>query len=90
MLKDSADGGWHGNYVLDVNLSREVIKNVTAYVELWYDYNADQAQKANLLSLDLAVAWVFLPNIQLDWGANIGLTNATPAIQVFAGLSQRF
>lgn len=90
VLKDSADGGWHGNYVLDVNLSREVIKNVTAYVELWYDYNADPAQKANLLSLDLAVAWVFLPNIQLDLGANIGLTSATPAIQVFAGLSQRF
>lgn len=90
VLKDSADDGRHGNYLLDVNLSREVIKNVTAYVELWSDYDADPAQKATLMSIDAAVAWVFLPNIQIDFGANFGLTSATPAIQVFAGLSQRF
>jgi hypothetical protein len=90
VLKDSADGGWHGNYVFDVNLSREVIKNVTAFVELWYDYNADPVQRANQVSLDLAMSWIFLPNIQFDVGANIGLTSATPAIQVYAGLSQRF
>jgi hypothetical protein len=35
VLKNIADNGRHGNYVFDVNLSREVIKNVTAYVELW-------------------------------------------------------
>jgi hypothetical protein len=90
VLKDSADNSRHGNYVLDVNLSREVIKNVTAYVELWYDYDADPTQSASLASFDVAVAWVFLPNVQVDFGANFGLTSATPAIQVFAGLSQRF
>lgn len=90
VLKDSTDDGRHGSYVFDVNLSREVIKNVTAYIELWSDYNADPAQKATLMSADVAVAWVFLPNVQVDFGANIGLTSATPAIQLFAGLSQRF
>jgi hypothetical protein len=80
--------GRHGNYVFDVNLNREVIKNVTAYVELWSDYNADPTQKATLMSFDTAVAWV--PNVQLDVGANFGLTSATPAVQVYSGLSQRF
>jgi hypothetical protein len=28
--------------------------------------------------------------VQLDVGANFGLTSATPAIQIYAGLSQRF
>ena len=90
VLKNSADNGRHGNYVFDVNLSREVIKNVTAYVELWSDYNADPTQKATLMSFDTAVAWVVVPNVQLDVGANFGLTSATPAVQVYAGLSQRF
>ena len=45
VLKDSADNSRHANYVLDVNLSREVIKNVTAYVELWSDYDAEPAKK---------------------------------------------
>jgi hypothetical protein len=73
-----------------VNLSREVIKNVTAYVELWSDYNADLTAKAALMSFDTAVAWVFLPNAQIDFGVNFGLTSATPVVQVYAGLSQRF
>ena len=44
MLKNVADNCRHANYVFDVNLSREVIKNVTAYVELWSDYNDDPTQ----------------------------------------------
>src|ERR1700683_1661332 len=30
VFKDSINSGYHGNYVFDVNLSREVIKNLTA------------------------------------------------------------
>jgi len=90
VLKDSLNDGYHGNYVFDVNLSREVIKNITAYFELWSDYNADPTAKATLSSFDVALAWVFLPNVQIDFGANFGLTSATPAVQIYAGLSQRF
>ncbi len=90
VLKDSLTNDYHGNYVFDVNLSREVVKNVTAYVELWSDYNADPTATATLMSFDVALSWVFLPNTQVDVGANFGLTSATPAVQVYAGLSQRF
>jgi len=89
-LKNSADNGRHGNFIFDINLSREVIKNVTAYVELWSDYNDDPLQKTTQLSFDAAVSWIVIPNVQLDVGANFGLTSATPAVQVYAGLSQRF
>ena len=90
VLKNVADNSRHGNYVFDVNLSREVIKNVTAYVELWTDYNDDPTQGVTLMSVDTAVAWVFVPNAQIDFGANFGITRATPAVQVYTGLSQRF
>ncbi len=90
VLKNVADNGRHANYVFDVNLSREVIKNVTAYAELWSDYNADPRQKAILVSADAAIAWTVVPNLQFDIGANIGLTSATPALQVYAGFSRRF
>jgi hypothetical protein len=90
VIKDIADNDRHGNYVFDVNLSREVIKNITAYVELWSDYDADPIQGETLMSFDTAVAWVFLPNAQVDVGANFGITRATPAVQVYTGLSQRF
>jgi len=89
-LKNSADNGRHGNYVFDVNLSREVIKNVTVYVELWSDYNDDPVVKTTQVSFDVALAWVVVPNVQLDVGANFGLNSVTPAVQVYTGLSQRF
>jgi hypothetical protein len=89
-LKNSVDDGRHGNFVLDVNLSHEVIKNVTVYVELWSDYNNDPVVKTTQMSFDTAVSWIVIPNVQLDVGANFGLTSATPAVQVYAGLSQRF
>src|SRR5215831_17350741 len=83
-LKNSADNGRHGNFIFDINLSREVIKNLTAYVELWSDYNDDPLQKTTQLSFDAAVSWIVIPNVQLDVGANFGLTSATPALQVYA------
>jgi len=89
-FKNSVDNGRHGNFIFDVNLSREVIKNVTASVELWSDYNDDPAVKTTQMSFDTALAWVIFPNVQLDVGANFGLTSATPAVQVYTGLSQRF
>ena len=89
-LKDSADDGRHPNFIFDVNLSREVIKNVTAYAELWADFNNDPVVKTTQLSFDTALAWTVFPNVQLDVGANFGLNAVTPAIQVYAGLSQRF
>jgi Putative MetA-pathway of phenol degradation len=90
VLKNVVTSDYHANYVFDVNLSREVIKNVTAYVELWSDYNADPTARATLISFDAALAWAFLPNSQVDIGVNFGLTSATPSVQLYAGLSQRF
>jgi len=89
-FKDSADDGRHANLIFDINLSREVIKNVTAYVELWSDYNDDPIVKTTQVSFDTALSWIVLSNVQLDVGANFGLNSATPAVQVYTGLSQRF
>jgi hypothetical protein len=89
-LRDSADDGRHPNVIFDVTLSREVIKNVTAYAEFWADYNDDPVIKTTQLSFDTALAWTVSPNVQLDVGANFGLNAVTPAIQVYAGVSQRF
>ena len=46
--------------------------------------------KTTQMSFDTAVSWIVIPNVQLDVGANFGLTSVTPAVQVYTGLSQRF
>jgi len=89
-LKNAADDGRHTNFVNLVNVSRQVVKDVTLYAEFWSDYNNDPSQKVTQYSADFAVTWLARPNLQLDAGIDFGLNAATPKVQVFAGLSQRF
>jgi len=89
-LKNSADDGRHANFINLVTVSHELVKNVTLYVEFWSDYNIDPTQRTTQLSFDLAAAWVVRPNLQLDFGVDLGLTSATPKAQIFTGISQRF
>jgi hypothetical protein len=76
-----------------VNLNYAVSSSVTAYVELWGQVANDPTTAAKQASFDLALSWVAwsdLPNLQFDIGTNIGLTSATPRIQAYAGIAQRF
>ena len=89
-LKDSVGDSQHANYVNLVTLGHPLVKDVTLYVELWSDYNNDPTRRTGQLSFDTAIAWLVRPNLQLDFGADYGLSSATPNVQVFAGVSQRF
>ena len=89
-LKDSVGDDRHANYINLVNLSHELVKDVTLYGEFWSDYNDDPTQRTTQYSFDTAVTWLVRPNLQLDAGVDFGLNAATPAVQVFAGISQRF
>jgi hypothetical protein len=93
ILRNEADFGRHGNFQTLANLSHALSSSVTGYVELWGQVNNDPASATKQASLDLAVSWIAwpaLPNLQFDTGANIGLTSATPRIQAYIGISQRF
>jgi hypothetical protein len=82
-------GRRHFNIVNLVNLSKAVGK-VTLIGELWSDWNFDPAGPVRQYSADLAIAWLALPRLQLDAGANFGLNRDTPDAQVYVGLSTRF
>lgn len=93
VLRNAANTGRHTNFQTLANLSHAISGSVTGYVELWGDYNDDPAGAVKQASLDLALSWVVwdkLPNLQFDIGTNIGLTAATPRLQAYVGVSQRF
>ena len=93
ILRNVADAGRHANFQTLANLSHALSSSVTGYVELWGQVNDDPAATTHQASLDIAVSWVAwdkLPNLQLDLGANIGLTAVTPRLQAYTGISQRF
>ena len=89
-LKDSLDDGHHANFINLVNLSKQVIKDVTVYAELWSDVNRDPLNPVTQYSFDTAIEWIVRKNLQLDCGINFGLNRETPAVQFYVGMAQRF
>lgn len=90
VLKDSTGDGHHFNTAQLVNLAYSLPDNVTVYSELWGDWNFDPAGTVRQYSADVAVAWGISKYFQIDGGVNFGLNRATPGIQAYVGLSQKF
>lgn len=88
-LRNSSNVRHHGHYAQIVNLSRKIIDGVTGFIEFYADAGTERGEKT-FYTLDLAAAWVLLPNLQLDIGSNIGLNEAAPTIQAYIGLAARF
>jgi hypothetical protein len=89
-LKNAENSRYHNQYVNIVGISREIVKDVTVSAELWSQVNVDPTGTIKQYSFDTAIAWNVRPNVQLDLGANVGLNSDTPALQVYAGIAQRF
>ena len=88
-----ADGDLHGRHVQLVgalSLGKALTSSVSASVEVWTAQNFDPAGTVHQYSIDGGLAWVARPNLQFDVGANFGLNQATPDVQVYAGVSTRF
>jgi hypothetical protein len=87
-----ADVDGHGRHAALVN-----VLNLTAAIgklsvggELWSSLNFDPVETVKQASADVATAYTIGNNVQLDAGANFGLTRATPDMEFYAGVSARF
>jgi hypothetical protein len=89
-----ADADGHGRrhlaIVQVVNLSAPVASRLTLIGELWAGWNFDPQATVKQRSVDLAIAYAATGNLQLDAGANAGLTRDTPDVELYAGVSKRF
>jgi len=93
VVRNANDFGRHTNIQFLGNLSHALTDGVTGYLELWGQANNDPASPNKQASLDLSLAWLVWkksPSLQFDVGANIGLTAATPKLQLYLGVSQKF
>ena len=89
ILADADGHGHHAQLVSLVNVSKSYGK-ATLYGEFWNAQNFDPAATVHQYSADVGVAYLLSPILQLDVGGNFGLNAATPATQVYVGISTRF
>jgi Putative MetA-pathway of phenol degradation len=91
-LKNSTNSAFHSQLQQTVGLSKLIAKDLTWTVELWglANYDPTLVTSVRQYSFDTALAWAVRKDLQLDVGANFGLNNQTPALQVYTGITRRF
>jgi hypothetical protein len=82
--------GRHLAYGGIAGLSADLTKTVSATAELSALRDEDPSGHSTELLAGLSAAWMAKDDLQLDVGANIGLNEAAPDVQLYAGVSKRF
>jgi hypothetical protein len=90
VLKNNLDDGRHAATSQLVNMGFALPGNLTLYAELWSAWNFDPAGTVAQFSADAAIAYALTSYFQIDAGLNFGLNRATPDVQGYVGISQKF
>lgn len=89
VLADSSGNDRHVAIVNLVNVAAPVAPRLTVAGELWSNVNFEPAKTVHQASADAALAYAVTNSVQLDIGANFGLTRQTPDVELYAGVSFR-
>jgi hypothetical protein len=90
LLADVDGEGRHAALVNLVNVSGPIAAGLTLIGELWTMTNFDPTDTVTSASADAALAYAVNNRLQLDLGANVGITRHTPDLEVYAGFAARF
>jgi hypothetical protein len=89
----AADGdgrGHHAAMAQVLSLGWAATDRLSLSGEIWAQWDWDPAGTSKQVSADASVAYLVSEEVQLDAGANLGLTRDTPDIELYGGVSVRF
>ncbi|MBV8685388.1 MAG: transporter [Alphaproteobacteria bacterium] len=92
-VEAAADEDRHGRHLAYggvAGLSAELSETLSATAELSAVRDEDPSGRSTELLAGLSAGWMAKDDLQLDVGANIGLNEAAPDVQLYAGVSKRF
>lgn len=90
LLANQSSDGHHLAMSQVLNLGASLNDKFNVSAELWGQWDWDPIGTGRQYSADVAVAYLPDKNLQLDWGANLGLNRQTPDIELYTGVSLRF
>jgi hypothetical protein len=89
-FNEDADGsGHHAEFINTITVSRDIVGNLGGYVEFFSAVSTDR--DADWVgTVNFGCTYGFTPDLQLDAGINLGVTDSAPDWQPFLGLTVRF
>ncbi|MGC4072670.1 MAG: transporter [Nibricoccus sp.] len=85
-VRNEANDGYATDWVNTATISHDIAGDVVGYLEL----TSTLTKGADLATFNCGITYGLNKNLQLDLGANIGLTDASEDVVVFLGLSVRY
>jgi hypothetical protein len=82
-------GGYDPSFVNSATVSFELTERMGVYVEAFVERSTASGADT-VVTIDGGVTFAVTENLQLDAGANVGVTDAADDLNVFVGLSQRY
>lgn len=89
ILKSGNGRGYEPVFVNSATVSFELTGRLGMYAEAHVERSAESGAET-VVTLDGGFTYAVTDNLQLDAGANVGVTDAADDLNLFAGLSQRF
>lgn len=90
LLADADGHGYHFGVTNLANLGISVTPRLSLSAELWNAVGFDPLGTTHQWSADASAAWLASKRVQLDAGANFGLSRDTPDIEIYGGASALF
>lgn len=87
--KDEIDDGYNVGFINSVALGYGINPQWGTYLELYTEVTTE-ANSQFIASIDTGFKYLLTDNLQLDFGVNVGLTQAADDFQPFLGISARF
>jgi hypothetical protein len=89
ILKSENGSGYEPSFINSATLSFELTQRLGMYVEAFVERSTESGAET-VVTIDGGVTYAVTDNLQLDAGANVGVTEAADDLNVFVGLSRRF
>jgi hypothetical protein len=89
ILKSDDGKGYEPVFINSATMSFELTERLGIYVEAYLERGTGGGAET-IVTLDSGFTYAITDDLQLDAGANVGVTKAADDLNIFAGLSRRF
>jgi len=89
MAKDETGNGYHPEFIGSVTAGHSIVGELSSYMEFFAQQSTETAAPL-AATFDIGFTYMLAPNWQLDFGVNLGVTDAADDVNPFLGLSARF
>jgi hypothetical protein len=87
--RDENSSGYHPAFIQSVTVGQELVEDLAGYVEL-YGERATEEGAEWIVTADGGLVYTVSPDLLLDAGVNVGVTDAAPDLNPFLGFSYRY